>query len=246
MNAGGKGHSAGILVGETILEINGSSIKDLVHVAAQKLIKNTGFNLTLTLDRSTGKADIAPTHAQAPPPKVPLVTKSQFQPLPSAAPSTNHKPASHPVSHPVSQSHPKPFSSSKAYSTPTPPTPPSPLEFPAPPPELCAAKIVPDIVDRPSVLAPKSQIAKTANSFPKAAPVFPNSAPVFPNAPNQTSSNAPKTNPAKVNSVKDVKADPMPASPLQLKFDTNELEDQLSDMKLANDPAGRKRNNMDI
>ena len=60
MTAGGKGHQAGILIGEQILEINGSSTKDLVHVAAQKLIKSTGQTLTLTLDKSTGSNQVTP------------------------------------------------------------------------------------------------------------------------------------------------------------------------------------------
>ena len=55
MTAGGKGAQAGIKMGEQIVAINGSSTADLVHVAAQKLIKSTGLNLELTLNRSNGK-----------------------------------------------------------------------------------------------------------------------------------------------------------------------------------------------
>ena len=39
VTAGGKGAQAGIKMGEQIVAINGSSTADLVHVAAQKLIK---------------------------------------------------------------------------------------------------------------------------------------------------------------------------------------------------------------
>ena len=39
-------------MGEQIVAINGQATSDLVHVAAQKLIKNTGVNLELTLNRS--------------------------------------------------------------------------------------------------------------------------------------------------------------------------------------------------
>ena len=39
-------------MGEQIVEINSQATVDLVHVAAQKLIKNTGLNLELTLNRS--------------------------------------------------------------------------------------------------------------------------------------------------------------------------------------------------
>lgn len=52
VTAGGKGSQAGIKMGEQIVEINGQATADLVHVAAQKLIKNTGVNLELTLNRS--------------------------------------------------------------------------------------------------------------------------------------------------------------------------------------------------
>lgn len=55
VTAGGKGAQAGIKMGEQIVAINGSSTADLVHVAAQKLIKNTGLNLELTLNRSKGE-----------------------------------------------------------------------------------------------------------------------------------------------------------------------------------------------
>ena len=61
VTAGGKGSQAGIIIGEHILEINGNSTKDLVHVAAQKLIKSTGQTLTLTLDKSTGSSPVTPT-----------------------------------------------------------------------------------------------------------------------------------------------------------------------------------------
>ena len=60
VTAGGKGSQAGIIIGEQILEINGNSTKDLVHVAAQKLIKSTGQTLTLTLDKSTGSSPVTP------------------------------------------------------------------------------------------------------------------------------------------------------------------------------------------
>ena len=53
VTAGGKGFQAGIKMGEQIVAINGQSTVDLVHVAAQKLIKNTGHNLELTLNRSS-------------------------------------------------------------------------------------------------------------------------------------------------------------------------------------------------
>ena len=61
VTAGGKGSQAGILIGEQILEINGNSTKDLVHVAAQKLIKSTGDTLTLTLDKSSGSSPVTST-----------------------------------------------------------------------------------------------------------------------------------------------------------------------------------------
>jgi len=53
VTAGGKGFQAGIKMGEQIVEINGQSTVELVHVAAQKLIKNTEHTLELTLNRSS-------------------------------------------------------------------------------------------------------------------------------------------------------------------------------------------------
>ena len=46
----GKGHQANIKIGEKITEINGNPTKELIHVMAQKMIKNTGQTLTLTLE----------------------------------------------------------------------------------------------------------------------------------------------------------------------------------------------------
>lgn len=52
MVKGGKGDLAGILENEDILEINGKDTCGMVHLIAQKLIKNTGFSLNLILDKS--------------------------------------------------------------------------------------------------------------------------------------------------------------------------------------------------
>ena len=60
----GKGQNAGIKIGEQILEINGTITKDLVHVAAQKLIKNTGDALTLTLEKTGTSSSISTASAR--------------------------------------------------------------------------------------------------------------------------------------------------------------------------------------
>lgn len=228
VNDGGKGHQAGILVGETIQEINGTVTKDLVHVAAQKLIKNTGFNLTLTLDRKTGKSDIKPTKVMEPPPKVPLVTKSQFTKLVQPVQPKPFSPPSKPVSY-MSQP-----AITKISSSPPPPPPITTMSskistdnFPAPPPELFETRqpvvkqTTPSIVDRPSVLAPKEQIAKSTNNFPNITPIIPKMVSTTVTLPPKV----PKTA---------ISASLMPT------LDTKELENELSEMKLANDPAGRK------
>jgi hypothetical protein len=82
VTAGGKGSQAGIIIGEQILEINGNSTKDLVHVAAQKLIKSTGQTLTLTLNKSTGSSPVTSTTSSTTqqPAKV-SNSKPQFKPL---------------------------------------------------------------------------------------------------------------------------------------------------------------------
>jgi len=81
VNDGGKAHNAGLLTGETIKEINGTETCGLVHVRCQQLIKQTGLSLTLTLDSSTSKPNAAPVKTSVSPPKVPLVSKSQFTTL---------------------------------------------------------------------------------------------------------------------------------------------------------------------
>jgi len=75
VTGGGKGSQAGIKMGEQIVAINGQATSDLVHVAAQKLIKNTGVNLELTLNRSaaTSKVD---THQPAA-----VTHKTPYKPL---------------------------------------------------------------------------------------------------------------------------------------------------------------------
>ena len=46
----GKGAQANIKIGEKIISINGNPTKELIHVMAQKMIKNTGQTLTLILE----------------------------------------------------------------------------------------------------------------------------------------------------------------------------------------------------
>lgn len=53
----GKAHLGGIKTGETILQINDRHATNLPHLEAQKLIKSTGFSLSLVLDRATGLPD---------------------------------------------------------------------------------------------------------------------------------------------------------------------------------------------
>ena len=48
------------LKGETILQINDRQATNLTHLEAQKLIKSTGFSLSLVLDRATGLPDALP------------------------------------------------------------------------------------------------------------------------------------------------------------------------------------------
>jgi hypothetical protein len=223
VNDGGKGHQAGILVGETIVEINGTTTKDLYHVAAQKLIKNTGFNLTLTLDRKTGKVHAEPTKVPA---KVPLVTKSQFTQLVPPVQKSTPKPYTSQPSPPP----PPPMVSVTAKAPPVDnfPAPPPPELFAPPPPVSPKSERIktPNIIDRPSVLAPKQQIAKSTSNFPNITPVIPNQAK---SATTTKTINLPPKAPKATNTAQ-----------LTPAMDIKQLENELSKVKLANDPAGRK------
>ena len=265
MNAGGKGAEAGILVGENILEINGQSTQGLFHVAAQKLIKNTGFNLILTLDRSTGKPGIAPVKDQPPPAKVPLVTKSQFQPLVKPVSKGNYQPLPTALSKPVSSTPVEPVPVSKAVKPVSAPVPPPVFpDFPAPPPELTTpvkskpagsstGAGTPDILDRPSVLAPRNEIQKSTQNYSNISPIIPKSNPV--SAPftktvtlpvSAPVSNLPPKAPSKTAQPFQQPQPPTQMETFKLNIDSNELENQLDDMKLANDPAGREGFNFNL
>ncbi|CBY20152.1 unnamed protein product [Oikopleura dioica] len=71
----GKANNAGIKLNEVILKINGKEASLLTHTEAQRLIKNTGFSLNLTLDKSTGSNG---TQASRRPSLEPLVSFSIY------------------------------------------------------------------------------------------------------------------------------------------------------------------------
>lgn len=201
VNDGGKAHNAGLLTGETIKEINGTETCGLVHVRCQQLIKQTGLSLTLTLDSSTSKPNAAPVKTSVSPPKVPLVSKSQF--------TTLHQQVSAPKPEQKVEK-PSAVAAALARRSPSPPPIPSPpaetADFPAPPsmdfpkpptsflatqndfpkPPSLTPSLQPDpvktsyipkvsnIVDRPSVFSSKNEIEKASQKF-DAKPIFPKS-----------------------------------------------------------------------
>jgi len=191
VTAGGKGAQAGIKMGEQIVAINGSSTADLVHVAAQKLIKNTGLNLELTLNRSKGVTNNTTTQPTTtiqngvPPTK----HKTQFKPLvqpttqtgmaasqykgKSYQVQTKYEPkeivnsttktdSSFPAPPPVSSTVTPPVSSF--------PPPPEFLKPDPPKPTSVGFTHAPPIENRPSVFAPKTEIDSFSRNVAPPAP----------------------------------------------------------------------------
>jgi hypothetical protein len=74
----GKGHQANIKIGEKITEINGNPTKELIHVMAQKMIKNTGQTLTLTLEGTAPPSSITTSAAK-------VTKQSAYKPLVSSS-----------------------------------------------------------------------------------------------------------------------------------------------------------------
>lgn len=248
VNDGGKAHLVGLLTGETITEINGNPTAGQVHVSCQKLIKNTGTTLSLTIDRSTARPNAPAIKAYVPPPKVSIVTKTQFTPLhqqvtapkpephlekPSAvaAALARHSPSPPPIPSPPPESmdFPPPpptnfsqIASSSSFS--------SDLSFPQPPkPEPVKTHFIPkapSIIERPSVLSSRREIEKASQKF-DAKPVFPKSFSKLP-SPGSSSSTVPSSFSSNQNQF---------SAPIQPK---TSMTMQMNNLKLANDPAGRK------
>ncbi|CAG5112234.1 Oidioi.mRNA.OKI2018_I69.chr2.g6473.t1.cds [Oikopleura dioica] len=240
VNEGGKAHASGLITGETIKEINGTETSGLVHVRCQQLIKNTGLSLTLTLDSSTAKPSQAPVKYTSPPPKVPVVTKSQF--------TTLHQQVSAPKPEPKIEK-PSAVAAALARRSPSPPPVPSPppetVDFPAPPasdfpkpppsfqndfpkPPPMMSSLQPDPVKTYSIPKVSNIVDPQFNFNPSSyTPVTPSfSSKPKPSEPSTSPSYKPTPVPATVNS----------SSPPRV----SNLSSQLGDIKLANDPAARK------
>nr|AAS21353.1 enigma protein-like protein [Oikopleura dioica] len=94
----GKAHNAGIKLNEVILKINGKEASLLTHTEAQRLIKNTGFSLNLTLDKSTGSNG---TQASRRPSLEPLAGSRPESPIHAKNFHTINRPSSAQITPPI-------------------------------------------------------------------------------------------------------------------------------------------------
>ena len=215
---------------------------------------------------------------QEPPAKVPLVTKSQFTPLVKPVNNSQYRPPSTTSSNfklaSTGAGIPAPVSKLEESEPPLPP--PVFNDFPAPPPEFTSPVKskptgsstgfgTPDILDRPSVLAPRNEIEKSTQNFSKITPIIPRSnnvstpvtKPVTTPVSKPVSASHPVSKPVSVSHSVSSSSNLPPKAPskivqpqqpkpvaltetFKLNIDTNDLETQINDMKLANDPARRR------